>query len=132
MLDDAAARLAEDAHAVGVVHDHDRVVLACEPDDVGELREVALHREDAVRDHELAGLSRRGGKTVAQRSHVRMRVDALVRRTRQANRVDDARVVQLVGEDHRRLVGQRGDHGLVRVPAGDVAERGLRAGQVRQ
>ena len=32
----------------------DRVVLARELDDVGEAGEVALHREDAVRDDELA------------------------------------------------------------------------------
>ena len=42
------------ARAVRVVDDERRVVLADELDDLGQLREVALHREDAVRDHERA------------------------------------------------------------------------------
>ena len=54
VLDGSAPGLAEDADAVRVVDDHDRVVLARELDDLGELREVALHREDAVRDDQLA------------------------------------------------------------------------------
>ena len=51
---------------------------------------------------------------------------------REPDRVDEARVVQLVGEDHRRLVREARDAGLVRVPARDVRERRLGAGEVRE
>ena len=54
MLRDAAAGLPDDARAVRVVDDERRVVLARQLDDLGQLREVALHREDAVGDHERA------------------------------------------------------------------------------
>src|SRR5438093_1521079 len=43
VLGRAAAVLAEHAGSVRVVHGHDRPVLACQHDDVGELRNVALH-----------------------------------------------------------------------------------------
>ena len=113
-----------------VVDDDDGVVLAGELDDLGQLREVALHREDAVRDDELARVARSGREPVAQRSHVGVRVDDLRGRARETYRVDEARVVELVREDHGRLVGEARDAGLVRVPAGDVRERRLRPGEV--
>ena len=50
VLGDAAPGLAHDADAVRVVDDDDGVVRARELEDVGQLREVALHREDAVGD----------------------------------------------------------------------------------
>ena len=108
----------------------DRVVLARELDDLRELREIALHREDAVGDDQLARVARSSRERVAQRLHVRVRVDDLRRRPREPDRVDDARVVELVGEDHRRLVGEARDARLVRVPARDVGERRLGAGEV--
>ena len=121
VLDGAATRLAEDADAVRVVDDDDGVVLARELDDLGQLREIAFHREHAVRDDQLPRVARRGGEAVAQRVHVRVRVDDLRRRPREPDRVDEARVVELVGEDHRRLVGEARDARLVRVPARDIA-----------
>ena len=66
MLDRPAPRLAEHADAVRVVDDDDRVVLARELDDLRQLREVALHREDAVREDELARVARRGRERVAR------------------------------------------------------------------
>jgi hypothetical protein len=102
---------------VRVVDDHDRVVLARELDDLGKLREIALHREDAVRDDELPCVARRSGEAVAESAHVGMRVDDLRRRPREADRVDEARVVESVGEDHRGLVGEARNARLVRVPA---------------
>ncbi len=132
MLDRALARLAQHADAVRVVDDHDRPMPARELDDLGELREVALHREDAVRDDQLARAPRRGGEPVPQSVHVRVRVDDLRRRPREPDGVDEARVVELVGEDDRRLVGEARDAGLVRVPARDVGERRLGARDVRE
>ena len=132
VLDGPAPRLPENAHAVRVVDDHDRVVLARELDDLGELREVAFHREDAVGDDQLARVAWRGLESVPERTHVGVRIDDLRRRARQPDRVDEARVVQRVGEDHRRLVGEARNAGLVRVPARDVRERGLGSGEIRE
>ena len=57
--------LAEHADAVRVVDDHDRVVLLRELDELGQPRQVALHREDAVGDHELP-LPRLAGRELAR------------------------------------------------------------------
>ena len=130
MLDRAPSRRAQHADAVRVVHDHDGVVLAGELDDLGQLREVALHGEHAVRDDQLPRVARRRRQPLAERVHVGVRVDDLRRRPREPDRVDEARVVELVGEDHRRPVGQARDARLVRVPARDVRERRLGAGEV--
>ena len=125
-----APGLAENAHPVRVVDDDDRLVRAGELDDLGQLREIAFHGEDAVGDDELARASRRVRERVPERAHVRVRVDDLLRRAREPDRVDEARVVELVRDDHGRLVREAGNGGLVRVPARDVGERGLGARQV--
>ena len=130
MLRDAAAGVADDPGAVRVVHDERRVVLPHELDDLRQLREVALHREDAVGDHERALPRFQRGELLAQGVHVGVLVDRLARGLREPDRVDDRRVVQLVGEDHRVLVGQARDRGLVRVPARHVGERGLGADEL--
>ena len=70
MLDRATPGLSEHAHAVRVVHDDDGLELAGELDDLRQLREVALHREDTVRDDQLSCLSRSAGKRVAKRARV--------------------------------------------------------------
>ena len=63
----------------------DRVVLARELDDLGQLREVALHAEDAVGDDELARCPRGARREpVAQLVHVRVRVDDLAARAARA------------------------------------------------
>ena len=103
---------------------------ARELDDVGQPGEVALHREDPVRDHELALTRLARGQAGLELLHRRVGIDHLARRARETDRVDDRRVVQLVREDHRTLVDERRDRRLVRVPARDVRERGFRAGEV--
>ena len=130
VLRDAAAGVADDSGAVGVVDDERRVVLPHELDDLRQLREVALHREDAVGDHERALPRFQRVELLAQGVHVGVLVDRLARGLREPDRVDDRRVVQLVGEDHRVLVGQARNRGLVRVPARHVGERGLGADEI--
>ena len=124
--------LAEHADAVRVVEDHDRVVLPGERDDLGQPRQVALHREDAVGDHELPLPRVAGRELAAERLEVGVGIDRLADGLREPDRVDDRGVVQRVREDHRVRVGERGDERLVRVPAGDVRQRGLAARHVRQ
>ena len=74
MLDDAAPGLPEHADAVRVVDDDDRAVLARELDDLRQLRQVALHREHAVRDDQLASPARGGSERVPDGIDVRVRV----------------------------------------------------------
>ena len=80
VLDRPAPRLAEHADAVRVVHDQDSFELVRELDDLGELREIAFHRENAVGDDQLACVTWGGREPVAQGAHVRVRIDDLRRR----------------------------------------------------
>ncbi len=132
MLGEAAAGRAHHARGVRVVEDHRRGVLARQLDDFGQAREVALHAEDPVRHDQLPRIGRAAFEAGPELVHGRVTVDHLARRAREPDRVDDARVVELVREDHRPLVGEARDHGLVGVPARDVGQRGLRSDQLRQ
>ena len=132
MLRDAAPRLPHDARAVRVVHEHHGIVLARQLDDFGQAGEISLHREDAVGDDELPLPALARGKSVAEIVHRRVLVDHLTRRAREPDGVDDRCVVELVGEDHGVLVGERRNGRLVRVPAGDVRQRGLSADEVAE
>ena len=78
----------------------------------------------------LALLAR--AKRLAQLAHVGVRVAHLALRLREPHCVDDRRVVQLVADDHRVLVGERRDRRLVRVPARHVRERRVRRRELRE
>ncbi len=77
----------------------DRVVASGEGDDLGERRDVPFHAEHAVRDDQLAVAVLAAGERFLQLGHVRVLIDDLARRAGEAHRVDDRRVVQLVGEE---------------------------------
>src|SRR5262245_38111955 len=51
--------------------------------------------------------------------------DALLDRAREPDRVDDRRMVKLVGDDDVAGLAQRGEHRFVGVPAGDEGVRRL-------
>ena len=53
--DRAPAALAEHAEAVGLVDDQPRAVAGAEVGDLGQRRQLAGHRVDAVDDHDRAG-----------------------------------------------------------------------------
>ena len=99
VIDRAAPVLPEHAARVRVVHHHDAAELLGERRTApGSGAEVAVHAEDAVGDEQLA---LRGRQLLQDRAR---RVDVLVRKhldrgAAQAAAVDDARVVQLVGDD---------------------------------
>jgi hypothetical protein len=132
VLGHAATRVTHDARPVRVVDEDDGVVRARELEDAGQLRQVALHREHAIRDHELALPRLARLQASAQLVHRRMAVDDLARRPGEPDRVDDRGVVERVREDDRVLVRERRDRRLVRVPARDVGERRIRTGEVGQ
>jgi hypothetical protein len=123
----SAAGLAHHAGAVRVVDDEQGAVLVGEPPQLRELREVALHREHAVGDepdHALVARLLPGLlEGLAGRAHVAVLVDpasdALLDRRAQPHAVDDAGVIQLVGDDHVARLAQRGEERLGGGPAGD-------------
>ena len=135
MLGGPAAGLAEDAGRVRVVDGEHGVVFPGELDEIGQLRDVALHREDAVGEDQLAPGFARGAQRVLEVRHVGMLVDrglALRDRLGEPNRIDDGRVVQLVGDDDVRLAQDGRAEALVGVPAADVRERRLAADESRE
>jgi len=108
-----------------VVHGHHGAVASRQGDDVGQLGDVAFHREHAIGEDELQARVFGRPQLVLQVRHVGMPVHrrlTLRDGLGQADRVDDGRVIQLVGDDDVLLAEQRGDEAFVRVPAAHVAE----------
>ena len=103
--DRAAAARAQRAGAVRLVDHHARVVAAGELDDLGQRRDVAVHREDAVGDDQRAAAV---GLAQAPREvlDVAVVVDEGLRPGEPAA-VDDRGVVERVGEDDVAAARQR-------------------------
>ena len=100
---------------MGLVDGHADAVLAGELDDLGQRRDVAVHREDGVGHDQRAasfGLAHAPGEVL----DIGMAVDEGLR-ARQPAAVDDRGVVELVGEDDLALARQGGDYAQV----GEVA-----------
>ena len=98
MIDRAAPVLAEHPAGVRIVHHHDAPELFGQRAQLGHHPDIAVHAEDTVGDEQLALVRRqllqdfaRGGRIL-----VRKHFD---RRPAQTAAVDDARVIQLVGDD---------------------------------
>jgi len=123
----ASSGFAHDAVGVGVVDDEECVVLIAEFSECGEVGDVAFHREDAVGDEpDLArhfrvflGLF----KNFADGVHVGVFVDAFLDTFLddggEAHRVDDAGVVEFVGDDDVAGFADGGEECFGRVPARD-------------
>ena len=97
-----------------------------DPDELAEVRLLALHREDAVGHHQAEARGR------VLREHLLERLRVVVRhaealRLAEAHAVDDRGVVELVGVEPVGLVQDRGEEPLVGVPAGHVEDRVVRA-----
>ena len=126
VVDGAATVVAQDARGVGIVDQHRGTVLLGRLDDAGQRRDVAVHAEDTVGDHEdqpvgLTGIGvparARTREDLAQRGHVLVRVD-LAPRLREAHAVDDRGVVEGIADeevalarDHRHDPGVGGEAG---------------------
>ena len=99
MIDGAAAVRAEHAARVCIVHHHDALVLFGKGAELRQGAEVAVHAEDAVGNQQLALTGWKilqhlaGGVDVLVRKH-------LDRRAAQSRAVDDAGVIELVGNHH--------------------------------
>ncbi|MNX87941.1 hypothetical protein D3C86_1198950 [compost metagenome] len=109
MIDRAAALVPEDARRVGVIDHDDGLVLLGDLDDVRQRRDVPVHREDAVGDDQGAAVVALDlVEHPAQVRHVLVLEDGDLGAA-QAAAVDDARVVELVGDDHVLLAEHRRD-----------------------
>ena len=128
MLLDAVTGLPQDAERVRLVHHQKRPVLRAEAAHLGEVDDVAVHAEDGVRHHQLprprGGL---GEAPVEVRHVVVFAADEMGPGEDAA--VHDARVVELVRDDHVAAADERGDGCEVRhVPARED-DRVLGAGE---
>jgi hypothetical protein len=126
VVDGAAAVPAEHAAGMRVVHHHDRAEFFGRVAEAWQRAEVAVHAEDAVGDEQLA----LGGGEIAQ--DAARGVDVLVGKhldlgARQTAAVDDAGVVQGVGDDHVVLGEDRRDRARVGREAALEDHDGFRA-----
>ena len=107
VVDRPAAVAAQHARGVGVVDHHDGAVLLGQGGELVHRADVAVHREHAVGDDQLvAGLVLRSPAAVPRSGDVLVAKD-LDLGAREPRAVDDAGVVQLVGEDEVVLAQDR-------------------------
>ena len=102
---------------MGLVDRDPRAVLLTERDDLVERGKITFHREHPVDHDELARFGWRLDEEAAQGLDVVV-VEAMDVGVRQTAAVDDAGVVELVGEDHVPAAGQAADHTEIRLEAG--------------
>ena len=131
----SSAGFSHDAVGVGVVDDQQRVVLIAEFSEFWEVGDVAFHGEDAVGDEpDLAcdfGVVLCFFEGFTRRVHVGVFVDsfldALFDDGGQAHRVDDAGVVEFVGDDDVAGFADGGEEGFGGVPTTDECVGGFGA-----
>ena len=99
----------EHSARMGIVDHHDARVLFGERAQFGQRAKVAVHAEHAIRDEQLSLARRQRAKDRAGSVYVLVWKD-LDRGTAQSAPVDDARVVELVGNDDV-VLGEDGGHG---------------------
>jgi len=131
----ASAGFSEDAVGVGVVDDEEGVVLVAEFSQFRKICNVAFHGEDAVGDEpDLAcdfGVVFGFFEDFTGRVHVGVFVDsffdALLDDGGESHRVDDAGVVEFVGDDDVAGFADGGEECFGRVPAAYEGVRGFGA-----
>jgi hypothetical protein len=127
----AAAVLAEDAQAVGVVHHEPGTVAVLELDDLGQRRNVALHREHTVDHDDLALVGRRGGELLGEIFHVVVAV-LVAAPEAEAAAVDDARVVEAIEKGDVVALEQARQHTEIDLVAGGEGQHRFAAHELRQ
>jgi len=105
MLRSAAPQLTEYADTVGVIHHQPSAVALLDFDDFWKLRDVSLHRKDAVDDDELAFVVGDIGQLLLEICHVVVQVFVGLAEGQPAA-VDQARVVEAVGQRDVRALQQ--------------------------
>ena len=122
-----APRRAEHADAVRLVDHQPRAVALAELDDLGQRRDVALHREDAVDDDEDAAAVAGGAlEHPLELVHAVVAEGAQLGAGEQAA-VEDRGVVAGVADDGVARAEDRAEHAEVRLVAGGEDDRVLGA-----
>ncbi len=122
---------AQHADGVGVVHHETGVVFLAEGDDLRQRSDVAAHAEDAVHDHEFAGLRIATLQASLQAGHVIV-AEALHLAEGEAAAVNDAGVVLFVCDHDVCPTHQGSDRPQIGLEAGAENQRGLLADEGRQ
>ncbi len=117
-----SASLADEAHRVAVVDHHHRVVLVRQFTDLVQLGDIAVHGEDAVgRDQSIAhGLG--FPQLRLQVGHVVVAIAETLGLAK-THAINDARVIQLIGDDRILGAKQRFEQAAIGVEAGRVEDR---------
>ena len=109
VIDRAAARRPEHAAGMGVVDHHDAAEFVGDVAESGQRAEVAVHAEHAVGDEQRAPMRAAAARRISSRGvdvAVRKHLD---RRATETRAVDDAGVIQFVGDDRVLAAEHRGD-----------------------
>ena len=115
----AAAAFAEMAVRVAIVDHDERAVALGEVADLRQLRDVAVHREDAVGGDQLEARAVRVGLLQPRLQLVHVGVgEAVALRLAEPDAVDDRGVVQRVGDDRVLGAEQRLEQPAIGVEAG--------------
>ena len=122
MLVGAAPVLAHEAHRMRIVHHDQRAVFVGQVADVGQVRDVAVHREHAVCGNQAKPCPSRLLQLCLQVLHIAVQV-AIALRLAQPHAINDAGVVQFVGNDGVL----RPEQGLEQAAVG-VETRGVKNG----
>ena len=125
----APALGAEHPDTMGVVDNQQSVVMAAEPGQFAQRRDIAIHTEHTVGDHQFVarGVRQHG----VQRRHIAVGVATNAGTTENAA-VNDRRVIETVGKNGVATTSERGNHAEIRHVTGRKKQRGLPAGKVCQ
>src|SRR5256885_1538985 len=113
----AAPVLADETNCMGVIDHGQRVVSLGQLADLRQWRQVTVHREDAVGDDDPKARVRALLQLLLELLHVAVGV-AVAARLAQPDAIDDAGVIERVGDDRVPLVEQRLEDSAVGVEAG--------------
>ena len=117
-----APRRSHEAGGVRVVHHDQRVIVIGEIADGAQIRDRAVHREHTVGGDEAGSGAGRLLQTVLELRHVVVGI-AIALRLAEANAVDDARVIERIGNDGVALIQQCFEQAAVGVEARGIEDR---------
>jgi hypothetical protein len=108
MIDDAAPATPQHSLAVSVIDHQQNIVLASDLVQLRQRSDIAIHAEDTIGDNQPLSVFAGLGDPAAQIIDIVMLISHDLRPAQPAA-IDDAGVVQLVGENHIATTDQRGD-----------------------
>ncbi len=120
----ASAMFTEHARAMRIIDDQHRLMLTAKWHQTIKPGGVAFHAEHAIGHHPARGLVRMRRQLFAQIIHVLVLVNrALDFFARQPRRINDARVVQCIRQNHILLARHRRQQRFVGIPTAHIRQR---------